>query len=101
MSRVESLISRMTLTEKVGQLTMTACGYAVTGPTIAGDSTEAFNGIVLSRMSVEDFSPQYSLRKCWGDPDEPTDEVCTMVRKGTCTPAPDLDVNAMLRKLGQ
>ena len=41
MSRVESLISRMTLAEKIGQLTMTACGMAVTGPTIAGDSTEA------------------------------------------------------------
>src|SRR5271154_6288146 len=31
----------MTLTEKLGQLTMTACGMAVTGPTIAGDSTAA------------------------------------------------------------
>ncbi len=41
MSRVESLISRMTLSEKLGQLTMTACGQAVTGPTIAGDSTAA------------------------------------------------------------
>ncbi len=41
MSRVESLISRMTLAEKLGQLTMTACGMAVTGPTIAGDSTAA------------------------------------------------------------
>ena len=41
MNRVESLISRMTLPEKLGQLTMTACGQAVTGPTIAGDSTEA------------------------------------------------------------
>jgi beta-glucosidase len=40
-SRIESLIDRMTLTEKLGQLTMTACGQAVTGPTIAGDSTEA------------------------------------------------------------
>ncbi len=41
MSRIESLISRMTLPEKLGQLTMTACGQAVTGPTIAGDSTAA------------------------------------------------------------
>jgi beta-glucosidase len=40
-SRVDNLIGRMTLSEKLGQLTMTACGQAVTGPTIAGDSTEA------------------------------------------------------------
>jgi beta-glucosidase len=31
----------MTLVEKVGQLTMTAAGHTVTGPTIAGDSTDA------------------------------------------------------------
>src|SRR5271156_592763 len=31
----------MTLAEKLGQLTMTASGYAVTGPIIAGDSTDA------------------------------------------------------------
>src|ERR1035438_8666876 len=31
----------MTLAEKLGQLTMTASSYAVTGPVIAGDSTQA------------------------------------------------------------
>jgi beta-glucosidase len=41
MSRIESLIADMTLAEKLGQLTMTAAGYAVTGPVIAGDSTDA------------------------------------------------------------
>jgi beta-glucosidase len=41
MSRIEQLIDAMTLEEKLGQLTMTACSYAVTGPVIAGDSTEA------------------------------------------------------------
>ena len=41
MSRIEPLIDAMTLTEKLGQLTMTACSYAVTGPVVAGDSTEA------------------------------------------------------------
>lgn len=41
MSRIEKLLSQMSLAEKLGQLTMTAAGYAVTGPVIAGDSTEA------------------------------------------------------------
>ena len=41
MNRIEKLMGEMTLTEKLGQLTMTAAGYAVTGPIIAGDSTEA------------------------------------------------------------
>jgi beta-glucosidase len=49
-SRVESLISRMTLTEKLGQLTMTACGQAVTGPTIAGDSTEAIKSGAIGNL---------------------------------------------------
>ena len=50
MSRVESLISRMTLTEKLGQLTMTACGQAVTGPTIAGDSTAAIKSGAIGNL---------------------------------------------------
>ncbi len=41
MSRIDGLIARMTLAEKLGQLTMTASSYAVTGPVIAGDSTQA------------------------------------------------------------
>jgi beta-glucosidase len=49
-SRVESLISRMTLTEKLGQLTMTACGQAVTGPTIAGDSTAAVKSGAIGNL---------------------------------------------------
>ncbi len=31
MSRIDTLMARMTLAEKLGQLTMTASGYAVTG----------------------------------------------------------------------
>ena len=50
MSRVDSLIARMTLTEKLGQLTMTACGMAVTGPTIAGDSTEAVKSGAIGNL---------------------------------------------------
>jgi beta-glucosidase len=49
-SRVESLIGRMTLTEKLGQLTMTASGQAVTGPTIAGDSTEAIKSGAIGNL---------------------------------------------------
>ena len=41
MSRIDTLMARMTLSEKLGQLTMTAAGYTVTGPVIAGDSTQA------------------------------------------------------------
>ena len=41
MSRIEKLMGQMTLAEKLGQLTMTASGHAVTGPIIAGDSTQS------------------------------------------------------------
>src|ERR1700684_3479874 len=40
----------MTLAEKLGQLTMTAAGYAVTGPTIAGDSTEAIKAGTIGNL---------------------------------------------------
>jgi beta-glucosidase len=65
MSRIESLISRMTLTEKLGQLTMTACGSAVTGPTIAGDSTAAIMsgaiGNLLNVIGVHDINEMQRL----------------------------------------
>ncbi|HEY6515015.1 MAG TPA: glycoside hydrolase family 3 N-terminal domain-containing protein [Steroidobacteraceae bacterium] len=38
--RIETLIGRMTLTEKLGQLTMLAASHTVTGPVIAGHSTD-------------------------------------------------------------
>jgi beta-glucosidase len=41
MSRLESLISAMTLPEKLGQLTMTTGGYAVTGPARVEDPSGA------------------------------------------------------------
>ncbi|HVW69081.1 MAG TPA: glycoside hydrolase family 3 N-terminal domain-containing protein [Steroidobacteraceae bacterium] len=50
MSRIEALIARMTLAEKLGQLTMTAAGYAVTGPVIAGDSTESIRNGTLGNL---------------------------------------------------
>ncbi|MDB6090761.1 MAG: glycoside hydrolase family 3 domain protein [Gammaproteobacteria bacterium] len=50
MSRVETLIRDMTLAEKLGQLTMTASSYAVTGPVIAGDSTESIKDGTLGNL---------------------------------------------------
>lgn len=50
MSRVQSLIDAMTLPEKLGQLTMTASSYAVTGPVIAGDSTEAIKAGTIGNL---------------------------------------------------
>lgn len=50
MSRIDSLLSSMTLAEKLGQLTMAAAGYAVTGPVIAGDSTESIRDGTLGNL---------------------------------------------------
>ena len=40
MTRIDRLLAAMTLQEKVGQLTMSGAGFAVTGPVLAGDATE-------------------------------------------------------------
>jgi beta-glucosidase len=50
MSRIETLLGRMTLAEKLGQLTMTASSYAVTGPVIAGDSTAAIKAGTIGNL---------------------------------------------------
>jgi beta-glucosidase len=50
MSRIDTLISKMTLAEKLGQLTMTASSYAVTGPVIAGDSTQAIKDGTIGNL---------------------------------------------------
>jgi beta-glucosidase len=50
LSQIDSLIGEMTLAEKLGQLTMTAAGYAVTGPVIAGDSTEAIKAGTIGNL---------------------------------------------------
>ena len=50
MSRIESLIGAMTLAEKLGQLTMTASSYAVTGPIIVGDSTDAIKAGTIGNL---------------------------------------------------
>jgi beta-glucosidase len=49
-SRIETLIGGMTLAEKLGQLTMTASSYAVTGPIIAGDSTAAIKAGTIGNL---------------------------------------------------
>ena len=50
MGTIDKLISSMTLAEKLGQLTMTAAGYAVTGPVIAGDSTDSIRNGTLGNL---------------------------------------------------
>jgi beta-glucosidase len=50
MTRVEELLGRMTLAEKLGQLTMVASSYAVTGPIIAGDSTEGIKSGAIGNL---------------------------------------------------
>ena len=50
MNRIENLLARMTLVQKLGQLTMTAAGHAVTGPVIAGDSTEAIKSGAIGNL---------------------------------------------------
>jgi phosphatidylinositol glycan class B len=64
----------------------------------ARQSTNAFNAIILTREFLDDFAPQFALQGCSGDED---DDVCIMKREGGCTRAPDLEVNAMLRRLGE
>ena len=50
MSRIDKLIERMTLAEKLGQMTMTSASYAVTGPVIAGDSTDSIRNGTLGNL---------------------------------------------------
>jgi len=50
MTRIEKLMGEMTLAEKLGQLTMTAASYAVTGPIIAGDSTQAIRSGAIGNL---------------------------------------------------
>ncbi|MEJ1960919.1 MAG: glycoside hydrolase family 3 N-terminal domain-containing protein [Gammaproteobacteria bacterium] len=64
MSRIDKLMSEMTLTEKLGQLTMTAAGYAVTGPTIAGDSTESIrNGSIGNLLNMVGAGPVHEMQR--------------------------------------
>jgi beta-glucosidase len=62
--RIEQLLGQMTLAEKLGQLTMTASGYAVTGPIIAGDSTASIrNGTIGSLLNMVGASAVHEMQR--------------------------------------
>jgi beta-glucosidase len=64
MSRIDKLMSEMTLSEKLGQLTMTAAGYAVTGPIIAGDSTDSIrNGSIGNLLNMVGAGPVHEMQR--------------------------------------
>ena len=64
MSRIDTLLASMTLPEKLGQLTMTASSYAVTGPIIAGDSTESIrNGTLGNLLNMVGSGPVHEVQK--------------------------------------
>ena len=64
MSRIDTLLSTMTLAEKLGQLTMTASSYAVTGPIIAGDSTESIkDGTIGNLLNMVGPGPTHEMQR--------------------------------------
>jgi beta-glucosidase len=57
-------MERMTLAEKLGQLTMTAAGYTVTGPVIAGDSTDSIrNGTIGNLLNLVGARPIHDMQR--------------------------------------
>jgi beta-glucosidase len=50
MNTIDKLLGRMTVAEKLGQMTMTSASYAVTGPVIAGDSTDSIRNGTLGNL---------------------------------------------------
>jgi len=64
MSRIDSLMARMTLAEKLGQLTMTASSYTVTGPVLAGDSTQSIiDGTVGNLLNMVGAGPTHEMQR--------------------------------------
>lgn len=64
MSRIDKLIAEMTLAEKLGQLTMTASGYAVTGPIIVGDSTDSIiDGTLGNLLNMVGPGPTQEMQR--------------------------------------
>ena len=64
MTRIEQLLGKMTLAEKLGQLTMTASTYAVTGPVIAGDSTQAItSGAIGNLLNMIGAGPTHEMQR--------------------------------------
>src|SRR6202045_297716 len=54
----------MTLPEKLGQLTMTAAGFTVTGPVIAGDSTAAIrSGAIGNLLNLVGAGPVREMQR--------------------------------------
>ena len=63
-ARIDVLLGRMTLAEKLGQLTMTAAGHAVTGPTLAGDSTQAIkDGTIGNLLNLVGAGPVREMQR--------------------------------------
>ena len=64
MGRIDRLMADMTLAEKLGQLTMTASSYAVTGPIIAGDSTQAIrDGSIGNLLNMIGAGPVHEMQR--------------------------------------
>lgn len=64
MSRIDTLVARMTLSEKLGQLTMTASGYTITGPVIAGDSTQSIiDGTIGNLLNMVGAGPAHEMQR--------------------------------------
>jgi beta-glucosidase len=64
MGRIDTLLGTMTLEEKLGQLTMTASSYAVTGPVIAGDSTESIRkGLIGNLLNLHGAGPTQQMQR--------------------------------------
>jgi beta-glucosidase len=64
MSTIDKLVGRMTLAEKLGQLTMTSASYAVTGPVIAGDSTDSIrDGTLGNLLNLVGAKPVHDMQR--------------------------------------
>lgn len=64
MSRIDTLLEAMTLAEKLGQLTMTASSYAVTGPIIVGDSTASIvDGTLGNLLNMVGSEPTHEMQR--------------------------------------
>ncbi len=64
MKGIDKLIGRMTLAEKLGQLTMTSASYAVTGPVITGDSTDSIrDGTLGNLLNLVGAKPVHDMQR--------------------------------------
>ena len=64
MTRIDKLLAAMTLPEKLGQLTMTASSFTVTGPVIAGDSTDAIrDGTIGNLLNLVGAGPIHEMQR--------------------------------------